>query len=187
MPQCYIIRTLIIWFGPILMKFSTRDVHRNLMSDSVFHKNWYSESSTLLTWINIQSGSNMTGTDLCVNKPHMSQSYLNHLVFQSVFSTFIGLDKIQYERSAHTVLLNIFQLPENWHREGHTYRCMLNYVTAYTVKPYDILKVKNGLVNLCTTSWSILFCKPLTSERELQEERTEMLQNRRGCKKRINL
>ena len=22
----------------------------------------------------------MTGTDLCVNKPHMSRSYLNHLV-----------------------------------------------------------------------------------------------------------
>jgi len=29
----------------------------------------------------IQGGSNMTGTDLCVNKPHMSRSYLNHLVF----------------------------------------------------------------------------------------------------------
>jgi len=24
----------------------------------------------------------MTGTDLCVNKPHMSRSYLNHLVHQ---------------------------------------------------------------------------------------------------------
>jgi hypothetical protein len=23
----------------------------------------------------------MTGTDLCVNKPHKSRSYLNHLVF----------------------------------------------------------------------------------------------------------
>jgi len=33
---------------------------------------------------------------------------------------------------------------------------------AYTVKPYDILKEKNELVNLCTTSWSILFCNPLT-------------------------
>jgi hypothetical protein len=29
---------------------------------------------------NIQSGSNMTGTDLCVNKPQQSRSYLNHLV-----------------------------------------------------------------------------------------------------------
>ena len=29
----------------------------------------------------IQGGSNMTGTDLCVNKPHMSRSYLNHPVF----------------------------------------------------------------------------------------------------------
>ena len=29
----------------------------------------------------IQCGSNMTATDLCVNKPHKSRSYLNHLVF----------------------------------------------------------------------------------------------------------
>ena len=29
----------------------------------------------------IQGGSNMTGNDLCVNKPHMSWSYLNHLVY----------------------------------------------------------------------------------------------------------
>ena len=29
----------------------------------------------------IQDGSNMTGTDLCVNKPHQSRSYLNHLVY----------------------------------------------------------------------------------------------------------
>jgi hypothetical protein len=29
----------------------------------------------------LQGGSNMTGTDLCVNKPHKSWSYLNHLVF----------------------------------------------------------------------------------------------------------
>jgi len=29
----------------------------------------------------VQGGSNMTGTDLCVNKPHMSRSYLNHPVF----------------------------------------------------------------------------------------------------------
>jgi len=28
----------------------------------------------------IQGGSNMSGTDFCVNKPHMSRSYLNHLV-----------------------------------------------------------------------------------------------------------
>jgi hypothetical protein len=30
----------------------------------------------------VQGGSNMTGTDLCVNKPHKSQSYLNHLVYK---------------------------------------------------------------------------------------------------------
>jgi hypothetical protein len=29
----------------------------------------------------VQGGSNMTGTDLCVNKPHKSRSYLNRLVF----------------------------------------------------------------------------------------------------------
>jgi hypothetical protein len=28
----------------------------------------------------MQGDSNMTGTDLCVNKPHKSRSYLNHLV-----------------------------------------------------------------------------------------------------------
>ena len=28
----------------------------------------------------VQGGSNMTGTEFCVNKPHMSRSYLNHLV-----------------------------------------------------------------------------------------------------------
>jgi hypothetical protein len=28
----------------------------------------------------VQGDSNMTGTDLCVNKPHKSRSYLNHLV-----------------------------------------------------------------------------------------------------------
>ena len=30
----------------------------------------------------LQGGSNMTGTDLCVNKPHKSRSYLNHFVLQ---------------------------------------------------------------------------------------------------------
>jgi len=30
--------------------------------------------------IDIQGGSNMTGTDFCVNKSHMSRSYLNHHV-----------------------------------------------------------------------------------------------------------
>jgi hypothetical protein len=29
----------------------------------------------------VQGGSNVTGTDLCVNKPHKSRSYLNHLVY----------------------------------------------------------------------------------------------------------
>ena len=29
---------------------------------------------------NVQGGSNMTGTDLCVNNINQSRSYLNHLV-----------------------------------------------------------------------------------------------------------
>jgi hypothetical protein len=32
----------------------------------------------------VQGDSNMTGTDLCVNKPHKSRSYLNHLVYLSI-------------------------------------------------------------------------------------------------------
>ena len=35
---------------------------------------------TVLQIFLVQGGSNMTGTDLCVNKPHLSRSYLNHLV-----------------------------------------------------------------------------------------------------------
>jgi hypothetical protein len=35
----------------------------------------------------IQGGSSMTGTDLCVNKPHKSRSYLNHLVSSSALPT----------------------------------------------------------------------------------------------------
>ena len=31
----------------------------------------------------IQGVSNVTGTDLCVNKPHMSRSHLNHFVYYS--------------------------------------------------------------------------------------------------------
>jgi len=29
----------------------------------------------------------MTGTDFCVNKPHMSRSYLNHLVRLTILRT----------------------------------------------------------------------------------------------------
>jgi hypothetical protein len=35
--------------------------------------------------IYIQGGANMTGTDLCVNKPHKSRSYLNHLVYIYIY------------------------------------------------------------------------------------------------------
>ena len=129
--------TLPTWFGPISIKFSTGDVHKNLLRECIFHKNWYSESSTLLTGINV-----------CL----------------SVLSTLIGLGKIQYEWLANIVLFNICEFPENWHGKGHTYGCKLNYIYAYTVKPYDILKVNNALVNLWTTSWSIPFANLLFKE-----------------------
>jgi len=35
-------------FRIILIKFGTGDVHRNLLSDSEFRENWWSESHTLL-------------------------------------------------------------------------------------------------------------------------------------------
>ena len=39
----------------------------------------------IYTHTDTQGGSNMTGTDLCVNKPHQSQSYLNHLVYIYIY------------------------------------------------------------------------------------------------------
>ena len=36
----------------------------------------------------------MTGTDLCVNKPHLSRSYLNHLVQGG--SNMTGTDCLQF-------------------------------------------------------------------------------------------
>ena len=38
-------------------------------------------SAEVEEWVKVQVGSNMSGTDLCVNKPHLSRSYLNHLVY----------------------------------------------------------------------------------------------------------
>jgi len=38
------------------------------------------------THTHIQGGSDMTGTDLCVNKPQMSRSYLNHLVYTHIYT-----------------------------------------------------------------------------------------------------
>ena len=55
----------------------------------------HKETDFILTKIEmLQGGSNMTGTDFCVNKPHMSRSYLNHLVsmkqcMPSMWPTFI--------------------------------------------------------------------------------------------------
>jgi hypothetical protein len=33
----------------------------------------------------------MTGTDLCVNKPHKSRSYLNHLVHKASYTNYTVL------------------------------------------------------------------------------------------------
>jgi hypothetical protein len=41
----------------------------------------FRNSSVIVKTDVIQGDSNMTGTDLCVNKPHKSRSYLNHLVY----------------------------------------------------------------------------------------------------------
>ena len=53
----------------------------------------------------VQGGSNMTGTDLCVNKPHMSRSYLNHLVHiqvegfqQQLLRTIFGIKREELTR-----------------------------------------------------------------------------------------
>jgi hypothetical protein len=49
-----------------------------------------------LRLMKVQGGSNMTGTDLCVNRPHTSRSYLNHLVHESsghCISLFIDYEK----------------------------------------------------------------------------------------------
>jgi len=52
----------------------------------------------------IQGGSNMTGTDLCVNKPHLSRSYLNHLVFCHIFIKWETLHtKVAEKIKAHII------------------------------------------------------------------------------------
>jgi hypothetical protein len=43
--------------------------------------------------LDIQGGSNMTGTDLCVNKPHKSRSYLNHLVHKRFQNRGMGVHR----------------------------------------------------------------------------------------------
>jgi hypothetical protein len=46
--------------------------------------------------LQLQGGSNMTGTDLCVNKPHQSRSYLNHLVVINLIILFCILKYFFY-------------------------------------------------------------------------------------------
>jgi hypothetical protein len=49
----------------------------------------------------------VTGTDLCVNKPHQSQSYLNHPVHSCpVFYMFwVDLDVTRYRRCSQKILI----------------------------------------------------------------------------------
>ena len=49
----------------------------------------------------LQGGSNMTGTDLCVNKCKQSRSYLNHLVYTYRVS---GFQVASGEKIQRTVL-----------------------------------------------------------------------------------
>jgi len=53
----------------------------------------------------------MTGTDLCVNKPHQSRSYFNHLVFniesEFIFKPFSRVSERSYETEAHRTLINL--------------------------------------------------------------------------------
>jgi hypothetical protein len=44
----------------------------------------------------------MTGTDLCVNKPHKSRSYLNHLVQKEVCIPFIITKEVNLIHFADT-------------------------------------------------------------------------------------
>jgi hypothetical protein len=55
--------------------------------------------------LNMQGGSNMTGTDLCVNKPHKSRSNLNHLVFTNNFLLYFKYESVFY---ADVVSLYLF-------------------------------------------------------------------------------
>jgi hypothetical protein len=54
---------------------------------------------------NVQGGSNMTGTYLCVNTPHKSRSYLNHLVLPSRLDSGITIN-----RGASSILRRVTSL-----------------------------------------------------------------------------
>ena len=70
----------------------------------------------------IQGGSNMTGTDFCVNKPHMSWSYLNHLVNNTVFSSCSYVSSV----GIHINVIFIYQ-------RKHMFQCRLLLLCDDTV------------------------------------------------------
>jgi len=75
-----------LWVLPIVL----RNVYLSVESNSSGHKagECTLRPITCIVYLslrasqfyNVQGGSNTTGTDLCVNKPHKSRSYLDHLV-----------------------------------------------------------------------------------------------------------
>jgi uncharacterized phage infection (PIP) family protein YhgE len=68
----------------------------------------------------------MTGTDLCVNKPHKSRSYLNHLVqsnLKTVFYMVLIVISVKTSNSTHTYVFKtsysiykflFYYIPEFW-------------------------------------------------------------------------
>ena len=72
--------------------------------------------SSMCLVIVIQGGSNMTGTDLCVNKPHMSRSYLNHLV----------IELLHYFTTIASVFIFIIMITFIYHHHCHYHYCHLS-------------------------------------------------------------
>jgi hypothetical protein len=51
----------------------------------------------------------MTGTDLCVNKPHKSRSYLNHHIYTDVcIAININHTENGFEQNLHVVLMALY-------------------------------------------------------------------------------
>ena len=87
-------------------------------------------------YIQLQGGSNMTGTDLCVNKPHKSRSYLNHLVLSYI-------TRHQNSIRFYTALNNHVNISSTW-RGPHfaeQYVCILIVFVIF----YTSFKIYNNL------------------------------------------
>ena len=79
--------SLLTSFSKIYEKLIFTRLYKHLLANQILAKEQYgfrSNSSTENAAYDVQGGSNMTGTDFCVNKPHISWSYLNHLVINEI-------------------------------------------------------------------------------------------------------